>query len=511
MNIYTTAQRIGLFLGPVLFIITLFTASSFNITPSAAKVAAITVLMTVWWITEAVPVAAASLMPVLLYPLLNIMNIKEVASKYTDPVVFLFIGGFFIAVTMERWNLHRRIALYTIKVIGKNPSKIIFGFMAGTAFISMWVSNTAAAMMMIPIGMAVVAQVTGIFSKQLLDGTAGIQKENFGKSLMLAIAYSASIGGIATLTGTPPNAIMAGMISSTYNQTITFFQWFILAFPLAVVMIIFTWVLLVKFLFPTGSLELSKGENIIEHELKSLGTISRQEIIVFTIFLLIAFLWIFTPLLKNIFPVLNGVSDAVIAVFGSILLFIIPADWKRGIFILDWRAASKIPWDIVLLFGGGFAVAAGFEKSGLADFITYSLGKFDNIHILLFVIIITLIVLFLTVIISNTAVAVLIIPIIAASSAALGIHPYAAVISACIASSFAFMLPISTPPNAIAFGSGAVRIKDMAKAGFILNIFGTIIIVIFVLYMMPVLWGIDLNTTPEWALKTADAAAGAAK
>ena len=283
MNIYTTAQRIGLFLGPVLFIITLFTASSFNITPSAAKVAAITVLMTVWWITEAVPVAAASLMPVLLYPLLNIMNIKEVASKYTDPVVFLFIGGFFIAVTMERWNLHRRIALYTIKVIGKNPSKIIFGFMAGTAFISMWVSNTAAAMMMIPIGMAVVAQVTGIFSKQLLDGTAGIQKENFGKSLMLAIAYSASIGGIATLTGTPPNAIMAGMISSTYNQTITFFQWFILAFPLAVVMIIFTWVLLVKFLFPTGSLELSKGENIIEHELKSLGTISRQEIIVFTI------------------------------------------------------------------------------------------------------------------------------------------------------------------------------------------------------------------------------------
>ena len=181
MNIYTTAQRIGLFLGPVLFIITLFTASSFNITPSAAKVAAITVLMTVWWITEAVPVAAASLMPVLLYPLLNIMNIKEVASKYTDPVVFLFIGGFFIAVTMERWNLHRRIALYTIKVIGKNPSKIIFGFMAGTAFISMWVSNTAAAMMMIPIGMAVVAQVTGIFSKQLLDGTAGIQKENFGQ------------------------------------------------------------------------------------------------------------------------------------------------------------------------------------------------------------------------------------------------------------------------------------------------------------------------------------------
>ena len=511
MKWYNTTQRIGLFLGPVVFIIMLSITPPEGMNPSAMKVAAIAALMAVWWITEAVPIPAASLLPILLYPLLNIMSVKDVTAKYADPVIYLFIGGFFVAVTMERWNLHRRIALYTIKMIGTSPGKMTLGFMIATGFISMWVSNTATAMMMVPIGLAVITQVTGISSKQLLYGNVGIQEQNFGKGLMLAIAYAASIGGVATIIGTPPNTIMVGMLNAAYGQTITFSQWIMFGLPLVIIVMAITWVLLVKFLFPTGDLKLAKGKDIIEYEIKKMGTVTKQEIIVLIVFLLVGFLWIFSPKLKSIFPSLKGINDTVIAMFGTMLLFIIPADWKRGIFLLDWKTAVKIPWDIVLLFGGGFAVASGFEKSGLAVFIAKQFENLNGMHILLFITIVTLFVVFLTEIISNTATAAMLVPIMGVSAVALGIHPYAAIIPTCVAASFAFMLPVATPPNAVVFGSGAVRIKDMAKAGLWLNIFGTIVIVIFVMYVMPVLWGIDLSTTPEWALKTAEAAAGAAK
>lgn len=511
MKGYNTTQRIGLFLGPVVFIIMLSITPPEGMNPSAMKVAAIAALMAVWWITEAVPIPATSLLPILLYPLLNIMSVKDVTAKYADHVIYLFIGGFFVAVTMERWNLHRRIALYTIKMVGTSPGKMTLGFMIATGFISMWVSNTATAMMMVPIGLAVIAQVTGISSKQLLDGTVGIQEQNFGKGLMLAIAYAASIGGVATIIGTPPNTIMVGMLNATYGQTITFSQWMMFGLPLVIIVMAITWFLLVKFLFPTGDLKLAKGKDVIEYEIKKMGPITKQEIIVLIVFLLVGFLWIFSPKLKSIFPSLKGINDTVIAMFGTMLLFIIPADWKRGIFLLDWKTAVKIPWDIVLLFGGGFAVAAGFEKSGLASFIAKQLESLNGMHMLIFVTVVTLLVIFLTEITSNTATATLLVPIMGASAVALGIHPYATIVPACVAASFAFMLPVATPPNAVVFGSGAVRIKDMVKAGLWLNIFGTVIIVIFVMYVMPVLWGIDLNTTPEWALKTAEAAAGAAK
>ena len=502
MKGYNTTQRVGLFLGPIVFLFMLFITPPEGMNPSAMKVAAITTLMAIWWITEAVPIPATSLLPILLYPLLNVMGAKDVTAKYADPTIYLFIGGFFVAVTMERWNLHRRIALYTIKMVGTSPGKMTLGFMIATGFISMWVSNTATAMMMVPIGLAVIAQVTGISSKQLLDGTVGIQEQNFGKGLMLAIAYAASIGGVATIIGTPPNTIMVGMLNATYGQTITFSQWMMFGLPLVIIVMAITWFLLVKFLFPTGDLKLAKGKDVIEYEIKKMGPITRQEIMVLVVFLLVGFLWVFSPKLKSIFPSLKGVNDTVIAMLGTILLFTMPADWKTAV---------KIPWDIVLLFGGGFAVAAGFEKSGLASFIAKQLESLNGMHMLIFVTVVTLLVVFLTEITSNTATATLLVPIMGASAVALGIHPYATIVPACVAASFAFMLPVATPPNAVVFGSGAVRIKDMAKAGLALNIFGTIVIVIFVMYLMPLLWGIDLNTTPEWALKTAEAAAGAAK
>ncbi len=295
MKEYTTTQRVGLFLGPIVFIIMLLITPPEGMNPSAMKVAAITTLMAIWWITEAVPIPATSLLTILLYPLLNVMAAKDVTARYADPTIYLFIGGFFVAVTMERWNLHRRIALYTIKMVGTSPVKMTLGFMIATGFISMWVSNTATAMMMVPIGLAVIAQVTGISSKQLLDGSVGIKEQNFGKGLMLAIAYSASIGGVATIIGTPPNTIMVCMLNTTYGQTISFSQWMMFGLPLVIIVMAGTWLLLVKILFPTGDLKLAKGKDVIEYEIKKMGPISKQELVVLIVFLLVGFLWVFSP------------------------------------------------------------------------------------------------------------------------------------------------------------------------------------------------------------------------
>ena len=502
---YSTTQKVGLVLGPVLFIIMLLLPVPEGMKASAMRVAAITVLMAVWWITEAVPIPATSLLPILFYPLLDVTPVGQVTAQYANPTIYLFIGGFFVAVTMERWNLHRRIALYTIKLVGTSPANMTLGFMVATGFISMWVSNTATAMMMVPIGLAVIAQVTGISSKQLLDGSVGEREQNFGKGLMLAIAYAASIGGIATIIGTPPNTIMVGMLNTTYGQTISFAEWMMLGLPLVIIMLAITWVLIVKFLFKTKDLKLADGEKVIDDEIKKMGKIKKEEQIVLAVFILVGLLWVFNPVIVDAIPVLKGkLNDTVIAMFGTMLLFIIPANWRTGEFILDWKTAVKIPWDIVLLFGGGFAVASGFEKSGLASHIAQQLNGLQGLHMLIFIIIVTLLVVFLTEITSNTATATLLVPIMGASAIALGIHPYATIVPACVAASFAFMLPVATPPNAVVFGSGAVRIKDMAKAGLWLNLIGTVVIVIFIYYLMPLLWGIDLHATPDWA-KAAEA------
>ena len=513
MQEYNMSQRIGLFLGPAIFIIMLLVSPPGDMNPAAWKVAAVTVLMAIWWITEAVPIPATSLLPIFLYPLLEVMKVGTVTSIYSNPTIYLFIGGFFIAVAMERWNLHRRIALYTIKIIGASPSRMTLGFMVATGFLSMWVSNTATALMMVPIGLAVIAQVTGISSKQLLDGTVGKQEQNFGKGLMLALAYAASLGGVATIIGTPPNTIMIGMLSEQYGQTISFAEWIMFGLPLTIVMMAIVWFLITKVLFPTGDLKLAKGKDVIEHELNKMGPVSKEELVVLFIFLLSAVLWILSPTLKKVIP---GINDTVIAMLATLLLFLIPSNWKKGIFILDWKTAVKIPWDIVILFGGGFAVAKGFQVTGLAAFIADQLSALGSLHMIIFVTVVTLLVIFLTEITSNTATATLLVPIMGASAVALGVHPFATIIPAVVAASFAFMLPVATPPNAVVFGSGAIRIKDMAKAGLWVNLIGTVIIVIFVVFVMPKLWGINLNETPDWAInkdaaKTEQVAPKAAK
>lgn len=495
MQEYSLGKKIGLFLGPALFITMLLIGPMEGMKPEAMKVAALTVFMAVWWISEAVPIPATSLLPIIMYPLLGIMTTKATTASYSNPIIYLFIGGFFIAISMQKYNLHKRIALHVIKLVGSSPSLMILGFMIATGFLSMWVSNTATAMMMVPIGLAVISQVTGHTSEQMFAGSGGKEEMNFAKSLMLGIAYSASIGGIATIIGTPPNAIMVGMMEKLYGVKINFAQWMAFGLPLSIVMMATVWFLLTKVIFKTRKMKLTSGREIIQKDIEEIGKMSREEKIVLFVFVLAAFSWVFNGFIKK-----SPVDDTMISIGAALLLFILPVSLRQGRFILDWQTAVKIPWGIVLLFGAGFAVAEGFTRTDLAMWISTRLTSLEGASILLFVTLVAILVVFLTEITSNTAIATLLVPIMGSAAVAMGIHPFATIVSSCLAASFAFMLPVATPPNAVVFGSGAIKISDMVKAGIWLNIIGAILIVTFTVYILPLIWGVDLSVVPSWAL-----------
>jgi len=500
-------KRIGFFLGPIVFIAMLLLPAPEGMKLEAWRVAAVTALMAIWWITEAIPIPATSLMPIALFPLLGVMKSSASTSPYANHLIYLFMGGFFLAVTMERWNLHRRVALYTIKAIGTSPARMIMGFMVATGFLSMWVSNTATAMMMVPIGLAVIQQATGYDSDHLRECSVNVGPEfNFGRGLMLGIAYAASIGGVATIIGTPPNTVMAGMVEKMFGVQIGFGQWMLFGVPLAVLTLAIAWVLLTKFLYPMGNMELAGGAQIINDEVKKLGPMSSQEKKIVAVGCFMATFWLARGFMAKsatvlaIMPHFKYIGDATIGILGALILFAIPTNFKKGEFLLNWKTAVKIPWDVILLFGGGLAIANGFAKTGLAGYIASQLGGLEGASMLLFVGVVVLITIFLTEITSNTATATLLVPIMGSAAIAMGVHPFATIVGACVAASFAFMLPVATPPNAVVFGSGCVSIKQMAKAGVWLNIVGTIMITAFVVYILPALWGIDLNVVPDWAV-----------
>lgn len=494
---YSTGNKVGFFLGPLVCIFMLLMPLPTGMKPEALRVAAVTALMAIWWITEAIPIPATSLLPIALFPILRIMPSKAATAPYADHLIYLFMGGFFIAVTMERWNLHRRIALNTIKLVGVSPSRMIFGFMAATAFLSMWVSNTATTMMMVPIGLAVIQQAFGFEGHELKAGGSG-PEYNFGTALMLGIAYAASIGGVATIIGTPPNTIMVAMIGKMYGQHIGFAQWMAFGVPLSVITLLVCWFLLTRVLFPMGGLSLAGGAEIIDHELAQLGPMKKEEKYIVAVGCLVGFCWIVRGFIK--IPELKMVHDATIGIAGALILFALPTDFSKGKFLLDWKTAVKIPWDVILLFGGGLAIANGFTKTGLADWIAGNLSTLQGMAPVLFVMLVVAITIFMTELTSNTATATLLIPIMGSAAVALGINPYATIIGACVAASFAFMLPVATPPNAVVFGSGCVSISQMARSGFWLNVFGILVITVMTFYVMPVLWGIDLAHVPAWAL-----------
>lgn len=481
-------KLIGLVLGPLSFFLILFFFNPVGLSQEANAVLAATVWIAIWWITEAIPIAVTALLPLVLFPLSGGLDLASAAASFGHKYVFLYMGGFIIAIAIEKWNLHKRIALNIINFIGSDVRKIILGFMIATAFLSMWISNTATSVMMLPIGMAII--------KQLRDNPDTVEDENqtFGKALMLAIAYSASIGGVATLIGTPPNLVLAGVVLDTYGYEITFMQWFVFGLPISILLIFICWKYLTRYAFRFKQTEFPGGKNEIKRQLSHLGSLSYEEKMVAFVFALTAFCWITRSFLLQKF--LPALDDTIIAIFFAIVLFLIPAKNKREQ-LINWDEAVKMPWGIILLFGGGMALAKGFEVSGLAVWIGSQMTALSGLPIILLILVLVAAVNFLTEITSNLATTAMLLPVLAPMALTIDVHPFVLMVGAAVAASCAFMLPVATPPNAVVFGSGYLRIPDMVSKGFFMNVVSIIIVTLFVYFALPELWGLVLDAFPE--------------
>lgn len=481
-------KLLGLLLGPISFVLILFFFHPEALSKEANAVLASTVWIAIWWITEAIPIAVTALLPLVLFPLTGGLGLSETSGSFGHKYVFLYMGGFIIAIAIEKWNLHRRIALNIINLIGSDVRKIILGFMVATAFLSMWISNTATSVLMLPIGLAII--------KQLRDNPDTIEDENqtFGKALMLAIAYSASIGGLATLIGTPPNLVLAGVVLDTYGYEITFMQWFVFGLPISIVLLFICWKYLTSYAFRFKQKSFPGGKQEIKRLLSKLGKITYEEKVVAFVFALTAFCWITRSfLLQRILP---GLDDTIIAIFFAIVLFLIPAKKKREQ-LINWEEAVQMPWGIILLFGGGMALAKGFEDTGLANWIGSQMTSLSGLPTLVLILVLIAAVNFLTEITSNLATTAMLLPVLAPMALTIDVHPFVLMVGAAVAASCAFMLPVATPPNAVVFGSGYLRIPDMVRKGFFMNIVSILVLTFFVYYMLPALWEIAIEGFPQ--------------
>jgi len=481
--------------GPLSFIVILSIPPAHGLSSEAQSVLAITAWIAIWWITEAIPIPVTSLLPIILFPLTGALDIAETTASYGHKMIYLYMGGFIIALAIEKWNLHKRIALQTIYMIGKNADRIIFGFMLATYLLSMWISNTASTMMMLPIAVAVAKQFGSVSSDDDLVGGKKLN-ESFGLPLMLGIAYASSIGGITTLIGTPTNAMLSAVVKDLFEQEIDFAKWMTLSLPISMVLLVICWIYLVKVIFPVKVEKDSGGYEEIKRELKSLGPMSSDEKKVIVVFLITAVSWITRSFILSKF--IPAIDDTIIALFGVILLFLIPSSVK-GEKLMDWKTARKLPWGILILFGGGLSIATAFQSSGLAAWLGGSLKGLDNVSFLILLFAVSAMVNFLTEITSNVATATILLPILASIAIAMQVHPYALMIAATLSASCAFMLPVATPPNAVVFSTGYIRIGQMVRAGFFLNIISVIVIVLALWFLLPLIWDIDPNVMPEFA------------
>jgi len=474
------SRRFNIILGPSLFFIFYFLIHPFDGMNSQSHAIFCSVLwIATWWITEAIPIPVTSLLPLVLFPLTGGLDLKLTASSYGDKIIYFYMAGFFLAIAMEKWNLHKRIALNIINVVGYNKKSMVLGFMIATAFLSMWLSNTSTSIMMLPIGIAIISQVS--FKKNILNS-------NFGKVLMLGIAYSASIGGFATIYGTPPNLILLSNIEEYFNLSIDFFSWFIMAFPLSCILLFICWYYLVNFSFDLSSLS-NVSKKTISSKLKELGKIKYEEKAVLLIFIVFILGLLSKQFISEFIP---QIDDTIIAISIAIFLFLIKSsDGENN--LIEWSDGVKLPWGIILLFGGGLSIATAMKSSGLALWIGELAYNIDSLDLILIVLIIVVIVNFLTEITSNLATVSMLLPILASISISLGIHPYIIMVSATIAASCAFMLPVATPPNAVVFGSGYLKMTDMVRTGLVMNIISIVIVSLYVYFMLPMLWNIDIS------------------
>ncbi|HMQ07141.1 MAG TPA: SLC13 family permease [Saprospiraceae bacterium] len=471
---------LGLFTGPLIFLIMYVGVRPEGLSTAGIGALAVTLWMAIWWVTEAIPIAATALLPIFLFPLTGTMDISMTTAAFGHKYVFLYLGGFILAIAIEKWNLHKRIALNIIAFMGVRPSMIIMGFMVATAFLSMWISNTATSVMMLPIGMAVVSQ----FQRKPDEPLNG----PFGKALMLSIAYSASIGGIATLIGTPPNLVFAGVVKEYYGIEISFAQWMMLGLPVSVILLVVCWYYLTHLAFNIKALEWEGDQQEVLDLKRSLGNIGKEERIVLIVFLCTATLWIFRSLIEKLIPSLD---DTVIAMIAGITLFIIPSS-KGGTPIIQWEDSVRIPWGIILLFGGGMALAEAFKFTGLALWIGSQITMLEGMSLFVFLLILIAGVNLLTELTSNLATTAMLLPVLVPVAASMNVAPLYLLVGATLAASCAFMLPVATPPNAVVFGSGYLRIPDMVKAGLVMNILSVFIITFLIYFFLSVFWDISI-------------------
>lgn len=470
--------------------------------PKITYTLAIAILMAIWWITEAIPLAATALLPVVLFPLFGVVDGKTISAIYFNHLIFLFLGGFIMALAMERWDLHRRIAIRVLMFFGISPGRILMGFMAATAFLSMWMSNTATTMMMIPIALSIIYKLEEILGEAKL-GTYSI-------GLLLGIAYSASIGGIATLVGTPPNLSFARIASIIFPDMpeISFADWFIFATWISILMFIAAWVLLFVMYKPKEAW-VGVNRQEFKNEYQSLGKAKPEEKIIFVLFISMALLWVFRagfdiggvhiPGWAQLFPFPDYINDGTVAITIALILFIIPSKTHKTERLMDWQTAKKLPWHIVVLFGGGFALAKGFVDSGLSIWFGEQLSGLAGTHPMILTSAIVTVMSFLTELTSNVASTEMILPILSGMAYSIQINPLLLMIPATLAASLAFMLPVATPPNAIIFGTGRLHIKDMVKTGFLLNLIGIVFTTLVTYFWGTLVFKIDVNSFPEWA------------
>jgi sodium-dependent dicarboxylate transporter 2/3/5 len=492
-NARTAKQRIGLPLSPLLALVILFFTDLDPGNPLVGRMAAVAILMAGWWITEAIPIPATALIPVALFPILGIMQGKATAAVYFNHVIFLFIGGFIFALAMQRWDLHRRIALRIILILGTGPKRMMLGFMVATWFLSMWISNTATTMMMVPMAMAIILQFKENFGEERIG--------RYAVGLLISIAYSASVGGLATLIGTPPNLSFVRILKIVFPQApeISFASWFAFALPLSIIFLLIVWALLSQ-LFVGARGAFSADTEIFRREYKKLGKLRYEEAVVLCLFGLLVFLWMFRrdialggftiPGWTRILPEPGLVDDGTVAIMVALLLFLIPSRSRDGQRLIDWKTASRLQWGIVLLFGGGFALASGFKQSGLSEWLGSQLTAFGDFPPVGMVVTICGLLTFLTELTSNTATTEMVLPILGSLAVAIQVNPLLLMIPATLSASCAFMLPVATPPNAIVFGTGEVRMADMIRAGILLNLIGMVLITatVYLRFLVPVGW-----------------------
>lgn len=477
-------NRFGILFGLIVFLLFNLLVDFGEQFYSAKIVAATALLMSIYWITEVIPLSVTSLIPLIIFPITGVVSSKDISQSYINSTIFLFMGGFIIAIAMEKWNLHKRIAMVIISKIGGSPSMLILGFMISASFISMWISNTATAVMLLPIGISIIVKLEEEFGKEKLT--------NFSKALMLAIAYSCSIGGIATIIGTPPNLVFMRIykISFPNNPQIYFGDWMWFALPIAISMLFIVWILLTKVFFRIDK-NIFINKSTTKEEINKLGKISFEEKTVLIVFIITSLLWIFRgelnlgvvkiPGWSSLFPQKDFIDDGTVAIFMGFLLFVLPTNDKEKK-ILDSSAIRKIPWDIILLFGGGFALAEGFVSSGLSKLIGQQFISFKGMNVIFLIASVSFALTFLTELTSNTATAQITLPILASLAIELNINPLLIMLPATLSASFAFMLPVATPPNAIVFSSNRLKIYDMAKTGLAINFIGIIIVTGFIYF-----------------------------